>query len=40
MAGSPKSGSSLVRWGRGGKTTPNEFVTAEALGILHAAGRV
>jgi hypothetical protein len=39
IPGSRKSGASLVRWGRGGKNTPNEFVTAEALGVLHAAGR-
>ena len=40
IPGSRRSGASLVRWGRGGKTAGNEFVTAEALAILKAAGRL
>jgi hypothetical protein len=37
---SSRTGGCLVRWGRGGKTAGNEFVTAEALTILKAAGRL
>ncbi len=33
-------GRSLVDWGPTGKTLRNEFVTADALAVLHAAGRV
>ncbi len=34
------SGSSLVGWGKTNGKSMNEFVTAEALAVLHAAGRV
>jgi len=34
------SGSSLVGWGKASGKDMNEFVTAEALAVLHAAGRV
>jgi hypothetical protein len=35
-----KSGSSLVDWGVTGKTKSNEFVTADALYVLKASGRL
>ena len=33
------SGKSLVQWGKNGKTTMNEFVTAETLALLKIVGR-
>jgi hypothetical protein len=38
-AGRRISGRSLVRWGPVGRRRMNEFVTADALGVLAAAGR-
>lgn len=38
--GRRKSGSSLVDWGITGKTKSNEFVTADALYVLKASGRM
>lgn len=35
----PKTGRELVDWGGVSKTRMNEFVTADALGVLRAAGR-
>ncbi len=35
----PKNGCDYVNWGSGGKKTFNEWVTADALTVLHAAGR-
>ena len=33
------SGASLVGWGKANGRDMNEFVTAEAMAVLHAAGR-
>ena len=35
----PRTGRELVDWGGVSKTRMNEFVTADALGVLGAAGR-
>jgi hypothetical protein len=38
--GRRKTGSSLIGWGVTGKTKSNEFVTADALYVLKASGRL
>lgn len=35
----PRLGADYVDWGSASRTRPNEWVTADALGVLHAAGR-